>query len=503
MKKLFYYIVGNASDFDLIHRISNAVLILSVLFGVQATVGNIILGLPMLTIYGSIIMGFVLYFLYYLSRFKGKREFAITWALVIALAFYIPIMWIGNAGSSGGMVYYLFMYGAFISSLLQSKKALYFVIAFIVESLLFYILEYKGIMVVYNYPTELDRLLDLLISFVFVMVGITVTIYLYKSQYQKSHQQIQEKNESLNQLIEEVSSQRDEIEAQIDKIEVQRNKIEEIHNEISQSIDYAQRLQKSVFPKEEALKPYVSDYFALLKPKDKVSGDFYWWSHVENYTVITATDCTGHGVPGAYMSMLGISFLREIVNKEYITHPGVILRKLRKEIVKVLNQKGELGEQKDGMDMALVSIQKDTYMVQYSGANNPLYIVTQREIDFQNNERAKQFIPTKDIPDCTSYLYEIRPDKMPIAYYDKMDKFLNHEIQLQKGDQIYLFSDGFADQFGGDKGKKFKYKAFKCLLLENAKKSMAEQKQIIEQTFETWKGSFEQIDDVVILGVKL
>jgi serine phosphatase RsbU (regulator of sigma subunit) len=303
--------------------------------------------------------------------------------------------------------------------------------------------------------------------------------------------EIEEKNEELNQLVEEVSAQRDEIESQRDHVLKQKEIIEEIHEEISESINYATRLQQSILPDEEILNNYVSDFFVLFKPKDKVSGDFYWWAHVENQTIIVAADCTGHGVPGAFMSMLGGSMLREIVQKEYITHTGVILRKLRKEIIKSLKQKGNVGEQKDGMDMAIISINHETNLVQFSGANNPLYIIS--------NERLKDLEP----PEGLDNFYEIKPDKMPIAIYEKMDNFTNHEIQLAKGDQLFMFSDGYADQFGGEKGKKFKYKPFKKLLSENRDKSMMEQKDILDKTFEDWKGDLEQIDDVVVLGVKI
>jgi serine phosphatase RsbU (regulator of sigma subunit) len=292
-------------------------------------------------------------------------------------------------------------------------------------------------------------------------------------------EQISEKNEELNQLVEEVTTQKDIV--------------EEINNEISQSIDYATRLQESILPETNLLEEYLSDYFVLFKPKDKVSGDFYWWTHIEGHTVITAADCTGHGVPGAFMSMLGVSFLREIVMKEYITHPGVILRKLRKEIIKALRQKRETGGQKDGMDMAIVSINNETNLLQFSGANNPLYIIT-------NNARKLTGFETLQGFDG---FYEIKPDKMPIAIYEKMDNFTTPEIQLEKGDQLYMFSDGFADQFGGPMGKKFKYKPFKQMLLDNANKTMSDQKNMLNTVFEEWKSGLEQIDDVVILGIKI
>ena len=200
------------------------------------------------------------------------------------------------------------------------------------------------------------------------------------------------------------------------------------------------------------------------------------------------------------MSMLGVSFLREIVNKEYITHPGVILRKLRKEVITALRQKGDETGSQDGMDMALISINHDTNKLQFSGANNPLYIIRKGELDQTNDKIVKFDLNGKK----NGYnFYEIKPDRMPIAIYLKMDKFTTHEIELQKGDNIYLFSDGYADQFGGPNERKFKYKQFKELLFENVDKPMSEQKVILEKAFREWKGDIEQIDDIVVLGIKI
>ncbi len=375
----------------------------------------------------------------------------------------------------------------------------------------------------------------------FIFVGLLLVIILviiilrsYKIKQkanillEKQKQQISEKNEELNQQNEEIIAQRDEIEKQ-------KKIVEEIYYEVSESINYAKRLQQAVLPEEKLLEKYISDHFIFFKPKDKVSGDFYWWAHVENHTVITVADCTGHGVPGAFMSMLGASFLREIVQKEYITHTGVILRKLRKEIIKALKQTGESGEQKDGMDMAIISIDHETNVVQYSGANNPLYIIKsviaseQRERSNLSKDNSslreaklRGNLPNNDeiatppqaarndalilvMTNNEFCLYEVKPDKMPIAIYERMEKFTTHEIQIEKGDQLYMFSDGFADQFGGPTpgGKKFKYKPFKRLLLENANKPMKEQKEILEKIFTEWKGNNEQVDDVTVVGIKI
>lgn len=276
-----------------------------------------------------------------------------------------------------------------------------------------------------------------------------------------------------------LAAQKKEIEDKKVILQQQKEHIEMIHHEVSQSIDYAKRIQSSIFPDESLLDKYLSDHFIMLQPRDRVSGDFYWWADIEDSLIVAVADCTGHGVPGAFMSMLGVSFLREIVNKEYIIQPDVILRKLRKEIMTTLKQEGRAGEQKDGMDIALISINLNNNFLQFSGANNPLYII--------RNDN----------------LIEIKADKMPISIYEKMDKFNLNEFQLIKGDNLYLFSDGFADQFGGEFCKKFKYKPFQDLLISIAGKTMNEQKKSLESAFFSWKNTIEQTDDVLIVGLKV
>lgn len=325
-----------------------------------------------------------------------------------------------------------------------------------------------------------------------IFLFVLLVIFILRSYRQKqranlllSEQKklIEDTNEELNLQNEEIASQRDEI--------------KDIHREVSESIDYAKRLQAAILPKPNLLKNRLNDHFILFMPKDKVSGDYYWWTEVDEQIIITAADCTGHGVPGAFMSMLGVSFLKEIVNKEYITQPALILKKLRREIIKTLDQKGEAGEQKDGMDMALISYNKQTRKLQYSGANNPLYIISKHNLSEQ--------IPNAKIFDegHASKLFEIKPDKMPISIYERMTSFTNTEVQLYEGDLIYMFSDGYADQFGGPKNKKFKYKPFKRLLLENADESLRIQKNSLNKAFDQWKGDEDQIDDVVVIGLKV
>ena len=342
---------------------------------------------------------------------------------------------------------------------------------------------------------EKERLLRIVLSVGFLLLVIGI-LFIYRSYRQKRklseelvrrNQVIESKNNKLNQLLSE--------------IEKQKQHIELIHKELSESIDYAKRLQTSILPDVNILKKNIKDHFIMFFPRDKVSGDFYWWAHVEGHTVITIADCTGHGVPGAFMSMLGMSFLREIVEKEYITHPGIILKRLRKEIIKALKQRGIPGEQKDGMDMSLISINHKDGILQFAGANNPVYIVTDSELNLVDESKN----PVKQFPEENGNLklFEIKPDKMPIAIYERMENFSTVTLKYKEGDRFYLFSDGYADQFGGPKGKKFKYKAFKRLILQTAVLSMNKQKETLEKTFVEWKNGYPQVDDVTVMGIEI
>jgi len=338
--------------------------------------------------------------------------------------------------------------------------------------------------------------LQITFSIIGVILLLGVVFFIYRNYRQK--QKLSEELSRRNHIIEATNEKLNKL---LKELEAQKQHIELIHKELSESIDYSKRIQTSILPSFETLKKNVDNYFLIFYPRDKVSGDFYWWAHVEGKTIITVADCTGHGVPGAFMSMLGMSFLREIVEKEYITHPGIILKRLRKEIIRALKQKGTPGEQKDGMDMALIAIDHKKQTLQFAGANNPVYVVTNHKLEIIGDaiNPVKEF----SIEDESNTLYELKPDKMPIAIYEKMDKFNTIEIKYNQGDQVYLFSDGYADQFGGPKGKKFKYKALKNTILGNAHHSMSEQKTILEQTFIQWKNGYNQVDDVTLMGIKL
>jgi len=329
------------------------------------------------------------------------------------------------------------------------------------------------------------------------ILGGLITTRRKNSLLARQKREIQEQNADLEQKNEEIIAQRDEIESQRDLLMAQKEEIEHINSEITQSIEYAKKIQTSTLPDREELDTLTKENFIFYRPRDIVSGDFYWFASVNGTFIVTVADCTGHGVPGAFMSMLGMSLLKEIVLKEYITQPSVILRRLRKEIIEALGQKGIPGEQKDGMDMSLLSIYPESGRIEYAGAFNPVYIIRNRTLPALSGD-AVTVVENEHL--C---LYNLHADKMPVALYDRMNKFTTYEFLFEEGDRIYLFTDGFADQFGGPDGKKFMYKPFMNLLLANAELPMSEQYQRLADAFKSWKGKLPQVDDVCVIGMKL
>ncbi len=261
-------------------------------------------------------------------------------------------------------------------------------------------------------------------------------------------------------------------------------KIETQRDEIIESINYAKRIQSAMLPTESSFSELLNEHFILYEPRDIVSGDFYWIKQVKQCIILVAADCTGHGVPGAFMSMLGMSNLNELVQRREITQANQVLYELRKQIKYSLRQHGKRDESKDGIDMALCVLDLENMKMQYAGANSPLYLVKS----------------VNGKPE----LKEVKADRMPLGYYPGKDiPFVNHEIQLEKGDAFYLFSDGFIDQKGGKEDKKFLSKNFKNLLLEINDQAMHDQKGILEKTLSDWMGDNSQVDDLLVVGVRV
>ena len=350
-------------------------------------------------------------------------------------------------------------------------------------------------------------------SFVFYSLQITkkqkVIIEKQKRIVDNNNISLNELNEELNSQNEEILTQRDEIEAKRDQLSDQNIILAHQKKEITDSITYAKRIQQAMLPSGEYANGLLGEHFILFKPKDIVSGDFYWGIQINEWLIVTVADCTGHGVPGAFMSMLGISFLNEIVRKSELTNASHILNHLRIAIMDALKQKGLSGEQKDGMDISLVAINKNSNHCFWAGANNPLYIVKSHAYR-QAGEKLKvksEEISTLDFQLSNLELIELKGDKMPVSIHIKMEDFTNHEFDLSSGDRLFLFSDGFPDQFGGSKGRKFMYNEFKRLLIETSTLTMKEQGEAINVAYENWVNNdvkkYEQIDDITVLGLKI
>lgn len=255
-------------------------------------------------------------------------------------------------------------------------------------------------------------------------------------------------------------------------------KIEAINSKLTASIEYALKIQTASLPKTAYLNQVLPEHFVLLKPRDIVSGDFYWVEKIGDKVVVVAADCTGHGVPGAFMSMFGVAHLHEIIGKKGISSPASIIGELRKFVIESLQQ-NQNSEVKDGMDISVVCIDGLNQELEYAGAFNPLFVI-------RNNE-----------------LLIYQADHMPVSIGEYDRPYNNHTIRYFGGDCIYLFTDGYASQFGGPQNKKLKQSGFRNLLRQNHHLPMSKQKEVYHNFFETWKGSCEQIDDVLLIGIRL
>ena len=274
-----------------------------------------------------------------------------------------------------------------------------------------------------------------------------------------------------------------ELQRQKNEIEQQKNLIEQKNCEITDSINYARKIQDNILLPESKLKQWLPQMFVYFKPKDIVSGDFYWFSKFENKYVITAIDCTGHGVPGAFLSMVGNTLLHEIVNIKHVFKPDVILTMLHTGIRLALNQSNEDSDSEDGMDMSLCTVDAKLHRFQFAGAKNNLYVV--------QGDKLK-------ILKANYYSIggrQLRPD-MQI-------EFTCYDFMYDDNTSIYMFSDGYLDQFGGDKNEKFNTQRFREMILNNRNLPMEEQKNVLAETMDKWKGNRQQIDDFLVLGVKL
>lgn len=297
--------------------------------------------------------------------------------------------------------------------------------------------------------------------------------------------QFQHQLEKIRQKAEEAELEKIrtiELQKAYDQIRHQSRLLEERNNEIMESIRYAKRIQEAVLVEKKHVSSHLPEHFIYFRPKDIVSGDFYWAQEKEGFLYVAAADCTGHGVPGGFLTMLGIAFLNEILSQKSLLTPAQILGELRDKFIKELRLQDSSN---DGMDISLVRLEyhqeNESNELLWAGANNPLWVVS--------NE-GKKFI-------------ELKADKQPIGKSDVQKPFTDTSLQLRKGDLVYLFSDGYHDQFGGENGKKLKKSGFKELILSLSKLSINEQNKSLDQHYENWKGNTDQVDDICVIGLRI
>ena len=305
-------------------------------------------------------------------------------------------------------------------------------------------------------------------SFAVILLITLILIVIFRNNRikEKANKTLEEKK----QIIEDYSH----------TLEKQHALLEKKTREVTDSIKYAERIQGAILPPEQKWNHILPNSFIFYQPKDILSGDFYWIAEIDSHVFIAAADCTGHGVPGALISIVNFNLLNKAVLEKGLINPNEILDTVNIWLTETLNQKDSESRIKDGMDISLISIDKSSKECVFTGANNPLYL-------FSNNE-----------------LNEFKGDKFPVGGYihDEINNFVNHKIQLKQGDTLYLFSDGYADQFGGEKGKKYKYKPFKEALSKAKDLPINQQKAFLNETHLSWKGDLEQTDDILIIGIQ-
>ncbi len=314
---------------------------------------------------------------------------------------------------------------------------------------------------------------------------IVVSYFLRLNQI--NNRKLKIKNHQILKQKEEIITQKDEIAEQRDIVTKQKIQIEEYHKSLKDSIYYAENIQKAVIPDISYINNILGDCFILFKPRDIVSGDYYWIQQDNDNTYIAVSDCTGHGVPGAFMSMMAVSFLNELFHKNSISQANQVLESLRQHLIKSLHLNEHSIKMKDGMDMIFVKYEKKCRKLNFAGANNSLYIVRKTNDNFFE-------------------LIEIQPDKMPVGYHPNMHNFNNQEITLLENDIIYFTTDGFGDQFGGPKAKKFLRKNLKNLLISIAKHPLQKQKELLLETLHNWQNQeviYPQTDDITVIGWKI
>lgn len=442
------------------------------------------------------ISGFAAYFLHN-KGFKVIGKLIIIFSVLLFVVFY-PVL-VGQLTPDITMLYpvFIILLATFSQLIFNFEKEK----PFYIFSLVFLLISLYYTDIIYDYFNPNIRITDLLgsdlfvvkLGYIVVFTVINYTIYFVLKKYKYSLNQIQEFSEKINEknsileqnnielkeYKEEIQIQNEELQTYLEEIRAQRDRIEEKNDDILKSITYARRIQKSLIPQSKILYSFFDDYFILNQPKDILSGDFYWTNTYEDKVVLAVADCTGHGVPAALLSVLGISMLTEISLKYKGLNAGEILDHLKLGIITALSHSSDHDNTKDGMDISLIIFDKNKMNIEYAGAFNPFVVIRDNEI------------------------ISIDADRMPVGICEINKTFTNHNFKVNKDDIIYLFSDGFVDQFGGSDNKKIKRRRFKELLISTSTIPLPVQKEQINIFFKKWKGENEQVDDVLLIGLKV
>jgi tetratricopeptide (TPR) repeat protein len=322
-------------------------------------------------------------------------------------------------------------------------------------------------------------------------LSVSILFFISFRQKQRNNDVLAFQKLDMERQKSELTYQRDELEIQKNLVIHQRDKIMTMLTELGESIDYARKIQQALLPSDKTLEGALNSYFLLFQPRESVGGDFYWVAQNEHLTFFAIADCTGHGVPGGFMSMLGVSLLNELVSRSDCNSPAKVLWNLRDMIIRALNQTGLDEDSQDGMDIALCMYNSQNHHIVFSGANLSLVLATSTK--FEPSDRV--FVHDN--------IVEFKSDRMPVAYYQRMVEYHEHHIDLSPGDTIYLFSDGYSDQFGGPLNKKYGYTTFRNLIASTSKKPFENQRDIFWNEFDKWKGDENQTDDVIVMGIKI
>jgi serine phosphatase RsbU (regulator of sigma subunit)/sugar lactone lactonase YvrE len=370
-----------------------------------------------------------------------------------------------------------------------------------------------SIQIVINPPFWLTKTFYLSI----LIILVTLIILFIKWRERKIKKEKSELEIKIRERTFELVKERDkiitlnsELSMRKEEVESQKKLVERKNKEMLDSIEYAVRIQKALLPSTDFISNQIDSSFIYFKPKDIVSGDFYWatLAHINKEPIfyLLTGDCTGHGVPGAFMSLLNISYINEAVSEKNLFDTGLILDFIRAQLIKNLSKTDKYTNSVDGMDCAFFSINKNTLEMNYTSANNPVWIVREFSRSEPNHSIESMVVLNKHIARNGNYyvLFEGLIDKMPVGKLtDDIVSFNTYKVQLQKGDSIYTFTDGIADQFGGPRGKKFKYRQLEEMIIENACQPMDLQMKIYKERIELWMGNYHQLDDILFIGIKI